>query len=420
MKPHRCIRDFTDLTLHVRFLLTVLLLASFYAVAQDSSPGRDDSAEKRPFNDSILYLKVRLDSPLKVSKMSPGDEVSGKLFQDVYSGDTQIFPGSSVVHLTVDRLGRRRRAPNDHWPWVIKAFTPRHERYPEFHVASVTKPDGSQVLLDVSLVSVNQEVEVEPKAKKNSSSSTPEVSGYRPRRALGPLVTLIASTPATTNGRVATAVPGSWTIASGTEARVILLRDLSASKNHASDSFQARLVEPVFQDSKIVLPEGTLLEGKVLKSQAPRTLSRSGSILLAFTNMTIPGGTGAPIAASIAGAQINQRSHTVIDPEGRMRGDRPGKAWMLLNIGVTAGIAKEVDDGTQLVIEAIVSTATDASTAGTARIVSACASTIFLLTRHGRDVVLPKYTQLKVVFDRPVEISHQTSAGIGKTSLDGQ
>jgi hypothetical protein len=43
---------------------------------------------------------------------------------------------------------------------------------------------------------------------------------------------------------------------------------------------------------------------------------------------------------------------------------------MLINIGVTAGIAKEVDDGAQLVIEAIVSTATDASTAGTARIVA--------------------------------------------------
>ena len=87
-----------------------------------------------------------------------------------------------------------------------------------------------------------------------------------------------------------------------------------------------------------------------------------------------------------------------------MHGDRPGKAWMLLNIGVTGGIAKVADDGSQLLIEALVSTATDVSTAGTAKIVSACASGIFFLTRHGRDVVLPKYTQLKIMFNRPVSL----------------
>jgi hypothetical protein len=84
---------------------------------------------------------------------------------------------------------------------------------------------------------------------------------------------------------------------------------------------------------------------------------------LTFTNLTIPGGRSIPIKASIAGAELSEHSHTVIDPEGQMRGDRPGKAWMLLNAGVTAGIAKEVDDGTQLIIEAIVSTATDVTDA---------------------------------------------------------
>jgi hypothetical protein len=415
MEPRRHKRYFaTMMILRARLSLSILLLASVCIAAQGSTPSTESMGSEQSVEVSGLYLKVRLDAPLKASKLRPGDQVSGKLFQDVYSGAAQVFPASSEVRLTVDRLDRRRRVPNDHWPWVIKAFTPRHERYPAFRVASVMKPDGSQSSLEVSLIAVSQEVEVEPKAKKNSSSSAPEVVlPHRARRDLGPLVTLIASTQVNTNGSVASAPTESVTIPSGTEAKVILLGDLSASGSHASDNFQARLVEPVFRDSRILLPEGTLFEGKVLRSQAPRTLSRSGSILLAFTNVTIPGGTSAPVAASIAGAQINQRSHTVIDPEGRMHGDRPGKAWMLMNIGVTAGIAKEVDDGTQLVIETIVSTATDVSTAGTARIVSACASTIFLLTRHGRDVVLPKYTQMKIVFDRPVKISHQTGPALG-------
>jgi hypothetical protein len=76
-----------------------------------------------------------------------------------------------------------------------------------------------------------------------------------------------------------------------------------------------------------------------------------------------------------------------------------------MNLGVTGGISKEVDDGTQLLIEAIVSSATDASTAGTARIAGACVSGLFMLTRHGRDVVLPKFTEMDIIFDRPVSLS---------------
>jgi hypothetical protein len=77
---------------------------------------------------------------------------------------------------------------------------------------------------------------------------------------------------------------------------------------------------------------------------------------------------------------------------------------MLLNAGITAGIAKEADDATQLLVEALISTATDASTAGTAKIVGLCASGVFMLTRHGRDVVLPRFTEMDITFDRPVSL----------------
>ena len=87
------------------------------------------------------------------------------------------------------------------------------------------------------------------------------------------------------------------------------------------------------------------------------------------------------------------------------------KSAIPLNGGVAAGISKEVDETTQLIVEALVSTATDASTAVTAKIVS-CVSTFFVLTRHGREVVLQKYTQLGSVFDRPVETVAQTAGPV--------
>jgi hypothetical protein len=143
----------------------------------------------------------------------------------------------------------------------------------------------------------------------------------------------------------------------------------------------------------------------VVKRTPPRWGSRAGSLSLTFTAVTLPGGNSVPIKASLVGAELDRGSHTRIDPEGQFHGERPGKAWMAINIGVTAGLAKEVDDGTQLIVEALISTATDASTAGAARIASSCISGIFLVTRHGRDVVLPRFTEMDIALDRPLSMT---------------
>jgi len=371
-----------------------------------------------------LYLKMQLDHPVKAKMLRPGDAIEGKLAQDVYSGDQELFSAGSRTKLIVDKLETRRRTPNDHWPWMIKFFGPRHEKYPTFQSASVFAANGTEAPLRVSLISMSREREVKAKAKKSKSpgarvgqaseastaSDTESKPGKSAKKASGPIVTLQAAKLTLGETPAVAALPGPVTLAAGTQARIVLLGGISASKSRAGDSFQARVVEPVRLDSKVVLPEGTLLQGKVVRSTAPRVLSRAGSLLLTFTGLTLPGGAGTPVEASITGAELDQRSHTAIDPEGVLHGERPGKAWMLLNVGVTAGIAKEVDDGTQLVIEAIVSTATDASTAGTAKIVATCASTVFMLTRHGRDVVLPKFTQMEIMFDRPVSLGGPQAA----------
>jgi hypothetical protein len=161
----------------------------------------------------------------------------------------------------------------------------------------------------------------------------------------------------------------------------------------------------VLLDSRVALPAGSYFKGKILKSSPPRWLSRSGSLYFGFTEVTLPNGNAMRVAASLAGAELDERSHTTIDTEGKLRGERPGKVWMAINFGVTTGIAKEVDDSMQLVIEALISTATDASTAGTSRLISSGASALYMATRHGRDVVLPRFTEMDISFDRPVSLN---------------
>jgi hypothetical protein len=363
---------------------------------------------------NTVYVRVQLDKAVQVAKLRPGDVVSGQLAQGVYAGDREMLPAKSGIRLTVDSLGRRRRVPNDHWPWVIQAFTPRHESYPRFQSAVIIPPDAAPVSLHVSLISISREREVQ--ARENGSPSRTRANNNSPavlataaaRKSSGAVITLEAENPAARLERPvdkADKDSAERTLAAGTKAKVVLLDGVSASRSRPGDSFQARLVEPVWLNSKVVLPEGTILEGKVVSRTPPRMLSRAGSLMLTFTDLTLPGEKSVPVAASLTSAELDARSHTKIDAEGRLRGDRPGAAWMAINLGVTAGIAKEADDTIQLIIEAVVDSATDASTAGTGRIVAMCASGLFLLTRHGRDVDLPRFTEVNVVFDRPVSLA---------------
>ncbi len=376
-----------------------------------------------------LYLRMEFDRDVKISALKPGEVIEGKLARDVYSEYKQLFPAGSVVRLAVDKLEQRRRIPNDHWPWVISVFTPRHEKYPTFQSAKVRLPQGEEVPLRVSFVSIGRDRELHAKSKSKNPVSRPENSGTGDAdvvslvkdgiRELGAFhhaglerfaVNFEASVESggellnNLNEQSAGSTRQLVTIAAGTQARVILLGSVSASQSREGDLFQARLIEPIFHNSEVVIPEGSIVEGRVVKRIPPRILSRSGSLMLSFTALRSVQGTVEPIEASLAGVEVDERSRTILNAEGGLRGDRPGLGWMVINLAATGGIAKLTDDGIQLVVELIVSSATDVSTAGTARIAAACVSGVFLLTRHGRDVVLPKYTEMEMVFDRPVTL----------------
>jgi len=92
-----------------------------------------------------------------------------------------------------------------------------------------------------------------------------------------------------------------------------------------------------------------------------------------------------------------------------MRGGKPGKARLLLNLGVGVALSKEADDGYQLITEALVSSATDASTAGTARLVGLAFSGLYVLIQHGRNVILPPYTTITIQFSRPPSLPAEES-----------
>lgn len=373
-------------------------------------------------NQVPLFVKVQLDSSVKLSSLKAGESVDGNLTRDVYSPENKVFVSGSHIRLVVSRVERRSKTPSQKWPWIAKIFLPHHENSPVFADGAIFMPDGTKSTIQASLLSSNRmkEVKVPPSrdsAKRSANtalidataSETPSQKNVSAQH--GPVLYLEAYRtsvePFATSGWVHAGSSGSSILPEGTSFRVLLLEDISASKNRVGDPIHARLLEPLLSDSQTVIPAGSMFEGRVMKATPPRIASRAGSLTIAFHSVRLPEGRSIPVSASLTSVNVNAGSSLKMDREGRLHGARPGALWMLINTGVAGGIAKEVDDGTQLLVEAIISTATDASTAGTARIAGSIVSGVFMLTRKGHDVVLPNHTEMAITLNRPLTFSAQ-------------
>ena len=384
---------------------------------------------------SPVYLKVQIEKPLHLSSLKPGDVVEGRVERDAYSERGEEFASGSTARLAVDHVEKRKRENNGRWPWVVGMFTPHLQRFPVFTEARIVGPDDIVRTLSVSLVTSGRKTEIENKPRKktnrglpadgsSSSAAAKPLPSRNPEK--GPELLLEAhpgkeapaALPETISGatisgatsRTTDAVPEA-SVPAGTRCRILLLDGIRSSTSRPGDKVRAVLLEPAVVGRQVVLPAGSMFQGSVTGAVRPRWLSRAGSLALAFNSVALPGGHTLPMASSIVGVELDAASKMRLDEEGRMHGGPPGLKWILIDGGVAAGLAKVADDGTQWLIEALLSTATDASTAGTARVVSTCVSGVFLLTRHGRDVRLPKYTEMTVTLDRPVQTHRVPGSG---------
>src|SRR5579859_3662994 len=132
-------------TLTLAALISLGLCSSLRA--QSSSPTS---------NEFPLFVKVQLDSSVKLSSLKAGESVEGNLTGDVYSPENRVFAAGSHILLTVSRVERKRKTPSERWPWIAKIFLPHHENSPVFNEAAISMPDGTKSAIQASLLSSNR------------------------------------------------------------------------------------------------------------------------------------------------------------------------------------------------------------------------------------------------------------------------
>ena len=89
-----------------KLVTLVLVVAGMAAFPRICTAAEDTSEAGRPAApaDSGLYVKVQLASPMKMSRLKPGDVVEGSLSRDVYSSDRKIFSSGSLVRSCLSRI----------------------------------------------------------------------------------------------------------------------------------------------------------------------------------------------------------------------------------------------------------------------------------------------------------------------------
>jgi hypothetical protein len=99
----------------------------------------------------------------------------------------------------------------------------------------------------------------------------------------------------------------------GTRAKLIVDTEIT-SKLPSGSAFQTKLTEPIFIHGQVLLPQGTIFQGRVETSHA-RRLMRPGSLFMTFERVVLPNGETQPVNLHL----VSSESRAVkTDEEGRI------------------------------------------------------------------------------------------------------
>jgi hypothetical protein len=339
------------------------------------------------------FLQVELAQRVDWKHLAHNSRVEGRLTLPVLSGHEIVIPTGTKIELTIDSVGkageagRWKKAGNA----VVRAFNPLEKSHPTEYVIHVSKtalagPQGRLAVAATALRSGHTAM-IEPRRGKTPGAA-------KSHQTVLLQLDEKLQWPASAVLRVKSA-----DAAEKRRAHAFLLTEVSASHSKEGDPFQARLAEPVSLGEHW-FEAGSLLEGKVGRSTPPRMLSRAGALYLRIDRITSPAGISMDSSGTLAGVEADGRAKYALDEEGGLRGLKPGVTNALVDLSIAFALGKVTDDIAETPIRAVGAAMSNAAVANAARYFGLGASAVFLVTRHGRDVRLPRYSEIEIDFGR--------------------
>jgi hypothetical protein len=195
--------------------------------------------------------------------------------------------------------------------------------------------------------------------------------------------------------------------------RALLTSEVTSANAKPGDHVQALVVEPVFdKDHQLVVPQGSMLVGKVTNAKSARSLGRNGKLRFTFQQVRFPQGAGVPTAdqavqGALSGATAQGNTGLSLDAEGTVTPKSQSSVIAPLLLTMLAGRALDNDgnltvqtgvssNGFGLVGRLVGVASGNRNIAAGLGFYAAALSTYENFLRRGHDVDFPKDTRIEI------------------------
>lgn len=196
----------------------------------------------------------------------------------------------------------------------------------------------------------------------------------------------------------------------GSFVNALLITPLNSASSQKGDEVEAVLSQPLFDGTRLLLPQGSRLKGTVLQVQPARSLSRNGQLRVVFHDLIPPTGTPSKVDASLEGVQSASDQNLKLDSEGGAQARPPNTRLLTTAISVSLGAASFLGDtasdvgprvsggagGFKLVGIALGLSVHSQQLGMAMGALGATRSVYTNFIARGRDVVFPKYTGMQI------------------------
>ncbi len=201
--------------------------------------------------------------------------------------------------------------------------------------------------------------------------------------------------------------PDVWSV------HALLTAELTSASAKPGDPVQALVIEPVFdKDRQLVIPQGSVLVGRVTTARSARSLGRNGKLRFNFQQIRFPQGAGSPsgdhpVEGSLAGATAQSAQSLSMDAEGTITPKNKSSVIAPLLLTMLAGRALDNDgnltaqagvasNGFGLIGRVVGVAAGNRNIAAGIGFYAAALSTYENFLRPGHDVNFPKDTRIEI------------------------
>jgi len=209
----------------------------------------------------------------------------------------------------------------------------------------------------------------------------------------------------------------------GEIVHAMLVTPLSSATAKQGSTVEAVLSQPLFSpDNKLILPEGTRLEGAVVQARPARGMKRNGELRITFRQLILPDGVERKIDAGLEGVEVGREDNMELDAEGGAHSTNSKTRYLSTGISIALAATSALPDfdaGAHGATVTSNSTGLRAAAGGTGYRAVGIAVSLLVHSRvfsatlgaygagisiythflsHGQDVVFPKNTPMDIGF----------------------